>query len=149
MLQPGSMAPSFSLIGDDRSVYPLSGYLGSWVVVYFYPKDDTPGCTTEACMIRDVYDEFTELGVTVFGISKDSVESHVRFKAKYSLPFILLSDPDCDTIADYECQNALGGTKRMTYIIDPQGRIAKVYANVDPANHAARLLADLKVLMTD
>jgi len=148
MLQQSGLAPEFKLVGDDGHTYSLSGYKGSWLVVYFYPKDDTPGCTTEACVIRDMYSEFTEMGVTVFGISTDSVESHVSFKAKYGLPFILLSDPDADAIVDYDAQNALGGTKRMTYIVNPEGRIAKMYARVDPATHAGLLLADLAIIMS-
>lgn len=147
MLQKQNTAPLFALIGDDGYRYELSAYRGSWVVVYFYPADDTPGCTVEACTIRDVYSEFEEARITVFGISRDSVEVHKKFKAKYELPFILLSDPDADTISDYECQSALGVTKRMTYLVDPDGKIAKIYAQVDPATHAGILLADLTKLI--
>lgn len=147
MLQTGSKAPEFSLIGDDNNQYPLSGYRGSWVVVYFYPKDDTPGCTTEACMIRDNYEQFAELDIMVFGISADSVESHKKFKEKYDLPFILLSDIERDVIQEYDAQNALGGTKRVTFVINPAGIIARIYANIDPATHAAQLLADMQSLM--
>jgi len=147
MLQTNDKAPLFALIGDDGHNYLLSGYIGSWVVLYFYPKDDTPGCTTEACVIRDMYTEFAEEGIMVFGVSSDSQESHAKFKKKYELPFTLLSDPDHETIQDYDAQNALGGTKRVTYIVNPQGKIAKIYPKVDPATHAGLLLADLKELM--
>ncbi len=146
MLQQNDTAPLFSLMGDDGHNYSLSGYIGSWVVLYFYPKDDTPGCTTEACVIRDMYTEFAEMGVTVFGVSHDSIESHIQFKKKFELPFTLLSDPDNEVIQEYDAQNALGGTKRITYIINPVGRIARIYPKVDPATHAGQLLADLKEL---
>jgi peroxiredoxin Q/BCP len=146
MLQKNDKAPQFSLIGDDGFRYELSAYRGSWVVVYFYPADDTPGCTTEACMIRDIYTQFEEKGIIVFGISSDSMESHQAFKLKYELPFTLLSDPEADAISDYDCQSMLGITKRMTYVIDPDGIIAKVYASVDPATHAGLLLNDLSTL---
>lgn len=145
LLSIGAHAPEFSLQDHTGTVRTLSEYKGSYVVVYFYPKDDTPGCTKEACMIRDMYDEYAQNGITVLGISKDSPESHVKFKEKYELPFTLLSDPDQSTIQAYGASGALFN-KRITYIIDPEGIIAKVYPNVDPASHAMELLNDLKTL---
>jgi peroxiredoxin Q/BCP len=116
-----------------------------------YPKDDTPGCTQEACTIAEVYDEFKQLGVTVFGLSKDSAQSHKTFAQKYNLPFTLLSDESMETIAAYgglvEKQmygKPVRGTRRISYLINPDGIVAKVYPEVDPANHALELLADIK-----
>jgi peroxiredoxin Q/BCP len=144
-LSVGSVAPDFSLTDDAGHVRSLSEFKGSYVVVYFYPKDDTPGCTKEACMIRDVYDEFEKQGIVVLGISKDSPESHTAFKIKYELPFTLLSDTNKETITAY---GAAGGlfTKRITYVIDPTGVVARVYPNVDPAGHAMQLINDIKAL---
>lgn len=145
LLSIGAHAPEFSLQDHTGTVRTLSEYKGSYLVVYFYPKDNTPGCTKEACMIRDMYDEYAQNGITVLGISKDSPESHVKFKEKYELPFTLLSDPDQSTIQAYGASGTLFN-KRITYIIDPEGIIAKVYPNVDPASHAMELLNDLKTL---
>jgi peroxiredoxin Q/BCP len=144
-LSVGSVAPDFSLADDTGRLRTLSEFKGSYIVVYFYPKDDTPGCTKEACMIRDVYDEFEKQGIVVLGISKDSPESHAAFKIKYELPFTLLSDTNKETITAY---GAAGGlyTKRITYVIDPTGVVAKVYPNVDPAGHAMQLINDIKAL---
>src|SRR5438132_979181 len=138
-------APDFTLIDQDGIAQSLKGYAGKWLVLYFYPKDNTSGCTTEACNFRDAREAIADLGnAVVVGISKDSVASHKRFADKHGLTFTLLSDPDHTTIEAY---NAWGprkfmgreyyGTYRTTYIIDPNGNIAKRYENVDPKNHAA------------
>ncbi len=144
-LQPGTPAPEFSLQDHTGTMRTLSEFKGSYVVLYFYPKDDTPGCTKEACMIRDVYNDFETNGVIVLGVSKDSPESHVKFKEKYQLPFILLSDMDKSVIDTYGADGILFN-KRITYVIDPNGIIAKIYPNVDPAGHAMELLNDIKNL---
>jgi peroxiredoxin Q/BCP len=128
-------------------------YEGKWVLVYFYPKDDTPGCTKEACTIAEVYDEFAALGVMVFGISKDTPGSHRKFADKYNLPFTLLSDPEMAVITDYGAFKPMKmfgkparGTHRISYLINPGGQVAKVYEAVDPANHALELLSDIREL---
>ncbi len=144
-LQPGTLAPDFSLQDHTGTVRTLSEFKGSYVVLYFYPKDDTPGCTKEACMIRDSYNDFETNGIVVLGVSKDSPASHVKFREKYELPFILLSDMDKSVINAYGADGLLFN-KRVTYIIDPNGIIAKIYPNVDPASHAMELLQDIKNL---
>lgn len=144
-LQSGTPAPEFSLQDHTGAMRTLSEFKGSYVVLYFYPKDDTPGCTKEACMIRDVYNDFETNGIIVLGVSKDSPESHVKFKEKYQLPFILLSDMNKSVIDAYGADGILFN-KRITYVIDPNGIIAKIYPNVDPAGHAIELLNDIKNL---
>jgi peroxiredoxin Q/BCP len=153
MLKIGRKAPAFSLPNQDEKPETLKGVLGKWVVLYFYPKDDTPGCTKEACAIADVYKDFKRQGVVVFGVSKDTPKSHKKFAEKYSLPFTLLSDPTMEMMAKYGAfaekkmyGKVVRGTNRITYIINPEGKIARAYENVDPASHALELLADLKAL---
>lgn len=146
MLSVGDRAPAFRLLDQHSKPHELASYLGAYVVVYFYPKDDTPGCTKEACMIRDIYQDFKTVGVTVIGISKDSPESHKKFAEKYELPFILLSDPEKKTIADYHAKGGMF-TKRVSYLIDPEGVIVKVYPKVDPASHAGEILKDILGLL--
>ncbi|MCA9360470.1 thioredoxin-dependent thiol peroxidase [Candidatus Kaiserbacteria bacterium] len=154
MLEKNNKAPAFSLLDENSKKRSLSEYLGQWVVLYFYPKDDTPGCTKEACGIAEVYDEFAALGVSVLGVSKDSPSSHAKFKEKYHLPFTLLSDESTIMIQAYGAwskKSMFGkkymGTERITYIIDPRGNIAEVYPKVSPADHALQLFNDLKVLI--
>lgn len=151
MLQVQTKAPAFALEDENNKTHTLSDYAGQWVVIYFYPKDDTPGCTKEACTIAEVYDEFEKLGVSVLGISKDTPSSHAKFKAKYQLPFTLLSDVSTETIQAYDAwkeKSMYGkkylGTHRVSYIIDPKGKIAQVYPKVTPADHAQQLLQDLR-----
>lgn len=154
MLEAGQKAPDFSLPDDTGTVRSLNAEAGKWIVVYFYPKDDTPGCTKEACAIRDIYSEFEMKGVTVFGVSKDSVASHAKFKAKYDLPFTLLADESTDMITAYGAwkeKSMYGktfmGIQRMSYLIDPEGKVAKVYPKVAPTEHAHEILKDLGELM--
>lgn len=154
MLKIGKKAPAFSLLDQTSTAHSLKQYVGSWVLLYFYPKDDTPGCTKEACMIAEVYADFEKLGVTVLGVSKDTPKSHQKFAEKYSLPFMLLSDPTMEMMDTYGALvmkkmygKDVRGTNRISYIIDPTGKIAAVYPNVDPATHALELLTDLKLLM--
>jgi len=154
MLTVGQTAPAFTLVDETGATRSLADEAGKWVVIYFYPKDDTPGCTKEACAIRDIYDEFAALDVTVFGVSKDSVASHARFKEKYQLPFTLLSDESTEMIAAYDAWqektsfgNTAMGITRISYLIDPAGKVAKVYPKVSPTEHAHEMLSDLKTLM--
>jgi peroxiredoxin Q/BCP len=148
-------APSFTLpdqTGTDRS---LSDYAGQWLIVYFYPKDDTPGCTTEACSFRDEYDYLKEKGLNVVGISKDDVKSHAKFADKYKLKFPLLADPEHKTIEAYGSwglKKFMGreytGTMRNTYLINPAGEIVKEYLGVTPKEHVGQILKDFAELQT-
>jgi thioredoxin-dependent peroxiredoxin len=153
MLKIGKKAPAFSLLDQNEVKHTLKQYQGSTTLVYFYPKDDTPGCTKEACLIADVYKEFKKQGVTVLGVSKDSPKSHKKFAEKYNLPFTLLSDPDGTMIEKYGAfkeKTMFGKTSlgivRMSYLIDGEGKVIKVYPKVDPASHALEILKDLKSL---
>lgn len=147
MLPIGSDAPNFKLIDHEGNPHRLSDYNGSWVLLYFYPKDDTPGCTKEACMLRDSAMEYEEHNITVVGISADNEMSHAKFISKYNLPFTLLSDPEKKVIDLYGAQNETGGTKRISYLIGPEGVIEKAYANVKSELHAEEVLKDVKNLM--
>ena len=147
-------APDFSLADQDNIIHSLSDYNGKWVVLYFYPRDDTPGCTTEACNFRDERDAIADYGnATVIGISKDTSKSHKKFADKFGLNFTLLSDPSHEVIEAYGAwrKRSMFGRKymgitRSTVIIDPEGKIAKEYAKVDPKKHAAEIIKDLKAL---
>jgi len=145
MLTINTKAPDFSLADQDGTVQTLSGSRGTHVLVYFYPKDDTPGCTKEACVIRDMYTEFERMGVRVFGISADTALSHKQFAEKYSLPFRLLADPTKATIAAYEASGPMF-SKRISYLIDPEGTVVKAYADVDPTSHGGEILKDVYAL---
>lgn len=149
-LKAGDKAPSFKLLDQEGKSHSLADYKGQWVLVYFYPKDDTPGCTKEACMIRDNFPDFKKLKVQVFGVSKDSVKSHEKFAKKYKLPFTLLADEDKSIMESYGAwgkKKFLGkeymGTLRISFLINPKGKIAKVYEKVTPATHAEEVLKDL------
>jgi peroxiredoxin Q/BCP len=151
MLKEGTPAPDFALEASDGGTVSLSDYRGQTVVLYFYPKDDTPGCTTEACNFRDDYSEILAAGAVVLGVSPDSVKSHDRFKHKYDLPFPLLSDPDHQVAEMYGTwgeKKMFGrtymGIIRSTYIIDQQGIIVRVFAKVRPKAHSEEVLAVLK-----
>ena len=146
-------APQFSLPDQDGKLHNLSAYAGQWIVLYFYPKDDTPGCTTEACSFRDEYDYIKQNGAVVLGMSKDSVASHKKFAEKYDLHFPLLSDESLDTTKAYGAygERSLYGRKfmginRSTFIINPQGKIAKEYPEVTPKEHAVQIVKDLQLL---
>jgi len=138
-------APNFKLLDQDGKEHTLAYHRGSYVLIYFYPKDDTPGCTKEACIIRDMYKDFESNGVKVFGISADSVQSHKKFAEKYQIPFTLLSDPKKEIIKKYEANGALF-TKRISYLIGLNGMIEKVYPKVDPTTHGAEILHDIYAL---
>ncbi|MBI5294243.1 MAG: thioredoxin-dependent thiol peroxidase [Chloroflexi bacterium] len=144
----GIPAPDFELIDDMNQTRRLSDFRGQRVVLYFYPKDDTPGCTKEACNFRDDYSAYEQAGVTVLGVSPDSVESHRKFKAKFQLPFALLADEGhkvCDAYGVWGPKKFMGkayeGVLRTTFLIDPQGSILRVFENVRPAEHSAEVLA--------
>ncbi len=147
-------APDFELKDQDNQAHKLSDYLGQWVLLYFYPKDDTPGCTTEACMLRDNLPDFKSLSVTVLGVSVDTVESHQKFAQKYNLPFTILADPTKKVVQLYGVwcdKKFMGktyqGTLRTSFLINPAGEIIKIYEKVKPAEHAAQVLVDLKSLI--
>jgi peroxiredoxin Q/BCP len=141
MLKEGTKIIDFSLINQDGILCKLSDYSSGKVLLYFYPKDDTPGCTKEACMITEMYDDFKKSGIEVLGVSSDSPESHKKFITKYNLPFTLLSDPHKKIIKEYDAWSPLF-TKRISYLID-KGIIIKIYPKVDPANHAMEILKDV------
>ena len=150
MLETGVKAPEFTLSDQAGNRVSLSDFLGRRVVLYFYPKDNTPGCTRQACAFAAAYEAFRAQDVVVIGVSKDSAASHARFAAKYNLPFILLSDPELQTIKAYDVwqeKKLYGkvsmGVVRTTYVIDEQGMIEKVMPKVKPDTNAAEILAYL------
>ncbi len=152
-LYNGQKAPNFTLPDQTGVSHTLSDYTGKWVLLYFYPKDDTPGCTTEACTIRDNYGLFKKKGIVVLGISTDSVKSHAKFAEKFTLPFTLLADEDKQVVNLYGVwgkKKFMGreymGTMRNSFLIDPSGKIAKIYEGVKPADHASEVLADVASL---
>jgi peroxiredoxin Q/BCP len=151
MLKPGTKAPDFSLTNQRGEVVNLNQFLGKKVVVYFYPKDDTPGCTQEACDFRDHGHEFESLNAVILGISKDTEPSHARFANTYRLPFSILSDPDLKAIKAYgvwQKKTMMGktgwGIVRTTFVIDEKGMIQKMYEKVKVADHVAEVLRDIK-----
>ena len=145
----GDKAPDFTLSDQDNISHTLSDYEGQWVVLYFYPKDDSPGCTTQACDFRDAVEHIISSKAVVFGISVDSVESHKDFSDKFNLPFSLLSDESGEVSEAYDSLRdfyVLMLSKRNTFIVDPAGNIAKIYISVDPDTHAQMVLSDLSKL---
>ena len=150
MIEEGKPAPDFELTSDAGEQVKLSDFRGKPVVLYFYPKDDTPGCTTQARGIRDAYSEFQQRGAVVLGVSPDDEAAHVKFRDKYQLPFTLLADPTHEVAEAYGVwveKNAYGqkkmGIERSTFIIDPEGNVAKVMRRVKPDTHADDVLAAL------
>jgi thioredoxin-dependent peroxiredoxin len=152
MLEPGSKAPAFTLTGPEGEKVSLKDFAGRDVILYFYPRDDTPGCTKEACGFRDAWDELRELGAVVLGVSADDADSHQRFAAKYRLPFTLLSDPDRSVMTAYGAygEKTMYGKKvigviRSTVWIGPDGRVRRHWARVaNAADHPAKVLAALR-----
>jgi peroxiredoxin Q/BCP len=145
----GAAAPGFSLPDQNGAIRRLADWRERWVVLYFYPKDDTPGCTTEACSFRDDLAKLTALGAQVVGISVDDTASHKAFAEKYHLPFPLLADTTTEVAQQYGAlSNWLGikVAKRYTFLVDPAGRIAKVYLSVDASRHSTEIVVDLKAL---
>jgi thioredoxin-dependent peroxiredoxin len=150
VVEEGTPAPDFELTSDAGERIRLSSLRGKPVVLYFYPKDDTPGCTTQACGIRDAWSEFEETGAVVLGVSPDDEESHVQFKQKLGLPFTLLADPGHEVADEYGVWGELSvdgksipGVKRSTFVIDEQGNVARVMRDVNPNLHTADVLAAL------
>ena len=147
-LEVGQSAPAFSLAGSDGKSHTLKDYAGKTVVLYFYPKDDTPGCTKEACGFRDQHADFAQHDAVILGVSRDSVESHQKFISKYQLPFVLLSDPDAKVMAAYGAYGKkmmygkeVEGVIRSTVVIGPDGKIVKHWAKVPKAEaHPAKVL---------
>ena len=148
-LEVGDKAPNFILNDQNNEAHQLRDYEGRWVILYFYPKDDTPGCTTQACDFRDAVKRIIASRSVVFGLSLDSVESHKRFSDKNNLPFSLLSDEEGVAAKSYDSLNNFMGyksAKRNTFIIDPEGFLSKIYLSVDPKTHSQMVLNDLSLL---
>lgn len=151
MLNLGDKVPDFELSDQDGATRSLKEFRGKKILIYFYPKDDTPGCTAEACGFRDLRHELSQKGVTIIGISKDSVKSHKKFAEKYGLTFILLSDESAETIKAFQAwgkKKFMGreyeGTLRISYLVDEKGVVEKVYGTVDTKKHAEEVVADVK-----
>jgi peroxiredoxin Q/BCP len=145
----GEPAPAFKLQDQDGKWHSLADYKGKWVAIYFYPKDDTPGCTTQACSFRDNIFAFNKEGAVILGISVDDVESHKKFAEKHGLPFALLADADKAVAKQYGVLKNFGVAefaRRDTFIVDPEGRIAKHYESVKPDGHSQVVLEDIKAL---
>lgn len=150
MITTGTNAPDFSLQDQNGETHTIAQYKGKKVLLYFYPKDDTPGCTTEACNFRDNYKELVQAGLVVLGVSKDSVKSHKKFAEKYELPFPLLSDEDtsvCQAYGVWKLKKFMGreyvGIDRMSFLIDEEGKILKVYEEVKPKEHVSEVKSAL------
>ena len=150
VLSAGTQAPDFKLNDNEGQPHELKDYRGQTIVIYFYPKDDTPGCTKEACSFRDAYADFKKAGVMLIGISPDSEKSHTKFIEKYELPFTLLSDPDhkvCEAYGVWGLKKFMGreydGVYRTTFVIGPEGEIKHVFENVKPADHSQEVLAEI------
>lgn len=150
----GYIAPQFILPDQTGKKRALADYQGKWVLLYFYPKDNTPGCTKESCGIRDNFPKFNKMKTEILGISADSVKSHEKFSAKYRLPFALLADESKGVVKKYGVyvkKKLMGreymGIKRTSFLINPQGKIAKIYENVKPETHAEEVLRDLNSLI--
>jgi peroxiredoxin Q/BCP len=146
-LTKGMQAPDFTLVDQDNIKRSLTDYSGQWVVLYFYPKDDTPGCTTEACSFRDNIEIINNLKANILGVSVDSQESHKDFSDKYSLPFPILADINGEIAKKYDSFGSFVGFKyasRHTFIINPAGKIHKIYKKVNPSKHAAEIILELK-----
>lgn len=152
MLEKNIMAPDFELIDENGKSHKLSDYRGTPVLLYFYPKDDTPGCTTEACEFRDDYDQYEKAGVTILGVSPDLPKSHKKFKEKYNLPFTLLSDNDQHHVSEiYDVwgkKSMFGreyfGVKRTSFLINAEGELVEIFENVKPKGHSQQVLSALK-----
>jgi peroxiredoxin Q/BCP len=150
-LKVGKVAPNFTLTDQNGTAHTLKEKRGGWVLIYFYPKDNTPGCTKQACAIRDEFPKFKRMKCTVYGISVDSEKSHKKFEEKFSLPFTLLADTEKKVVEAYgvwQQKKMMGreymGTVRTSFLINPEGKIAKIYEEVKPEIHADEVLKDLK-----
>ncbi len=148
-LKVGDLAPAFEVPDQNGQVHRLEEYRGKWVLLYFYPKDDTTGCTAQACGIRDAFPEFGKSDLTVLGVSVDSVKSHKKFEEKYGLPFTLLADEQKEVVNAYGVwglKKFMGreyeGTMRTSFLINPDGKIAAIFEKVKPAEHVSQVLAE-------
>ncbi|TAK00058.1 MAG: peroxiredoxin [Chloroflexota bacterium] len=148
--EPGALAPEIALPDDSGTIHRLADQRGRWTIVYFYPADDTPGCTTEACQFRDLHSDVTDTGADVWGISPDGATSHRRFREKFDLPFTLLSDEDhavADRYGAWQLKTNYGreymGIVRSTFLVDPDGRLVRTWPKVKADGHAAEVLAAL------
>jgi len=155
-MQLGHDAPEFQLKDQYGKEHTLKQYRGQWVLIYFYPKDDTPGCTKEACGMRDNFADFEDGGVVILGISRDSVESHKKFAEKYNLPFTILADDQTKAAKAYDVwgeKTFMGkkhmGIHRMSFLINPEGKIKKIYEKVKPEAHAKEILEDIVMLKSE
>jgi peroxiredoxin Q/BCP len=147
--KPGELAPQFSLPDQNGKIHKLADYRGKWVVLYFYPKDDTPGCTQEACSFRDDLHALTALGAQIVGVSVDDTDSHRKFAEKYHLPFPLLADRKGDITNAYGALldwKVIRIAKRYTFLIDPAGKVARAYLSVDTSRHSKQIIDDLSAL---
>jgi peroxiredoxin Q/BCP len=156
MPKEGEQAPDFSIPDQNGVTHSLSDYKGKWVLLYFYPKDNTPGCTIEACTIRDQFKDFKKINAVVLGVSTDSVKSHKKFADGFNLPFTLLADENKEVVGRYGVfgeKKMMGrtymGTKRSSFLIDPSLKVAKVYEKVKPETHASEVLADMEKLRSN
>ena len=150
--ETGSKAPGFNLQDQNGEWHTLEDYSGTWLAIYFYPKDDTPGCTTEACNFRDNIYAFKAIGAAVVGISLDDVASHKKFATKYKLPFILLADEEGETAEAYGVlrdRKLVQIASRQSFLVNPQGVIVKHYEDVDPETHTQQVLDDLEAMMAE
>lgn len=148
-LEVGAPAPDIRGLDQSGQTVTLKRFRGVPVVVYFYPKDDTPGCTQEACAFRDAYAEFEQKKVIVFGISRDSATSHEKFRKKYRLPFVLVPDEDGKVARAYGVSSVLGMSERVTFLVDKHGKIARVWSKVDPVVHAQEVLKSISAWSVD
>ena len=149
LLKPGDTAPDFKLFDQHGKIHTLADYRGKWLALYFYPKDDTPGCTKQACTFRDNLQELVDLGAEVVGVSMDDTNSHADFAKKYHLQFPLLADTTTETALRYHSLINLGlvkFAKRNTFLIDPQGKIARIYLSANAARNSTEVIKDLKHL---
>jgi peroxiredoxin Q/BCP len=153
VLEVGETAPDFELYDQSGILHRLADYRGKYVLLYFYPKDDTPGCTKEACSFRDDYSQYQKAGIPILGVSPDSQESHTKFSLKYDLPFTLLSDPDhsvCEAYGVWGTKKMFGnefeGVFRTTYLIGPEGEIVETFKNVKPDGHSEEVLERIREL---
>jgi len=152
-ISSGKQAPDFTLPDENNTIRRLSDFRGRTVVLYFYPKDDTPGCTTEACNFRDNYSAYINADVVILGVSPDTTQSHGKFKEKFMLPYLLLADKEhkiCQKYGVWGPRKFMGrdfeGVLRTTFLIDPNGKILKVFEKVKPSEHSAEVLAEIKAL---
>lgn len=151
-LKIGDAAPEFNLYDQHGQTHSIEDYADQWLVLYFYPKDNTPGCIKEACAFRDEYRVFTEKNIQILGVSIDSQESHAEFAAKYHLPFPLLADVDGKVAKKYQALLSLGPikfAKRHSFIIDPKGIVRKIYRRVNASHHGQQIITDLQTLRVD